>query len=247
MGSRRNAVVLVVVILALAVIGVISVTGGLGFQDKNTQSRAEKSDKICDPTDCRNSENSKSANCSCRYSVVLIDLGEKGLDLTNVQSGVDFDLNSDGRKQRVSWTAADSAESFLYLDRNGSNGVDNSLELFGNLTTQLPSSSESERNGFLALAYYERSNLGGNGDGIIDQNDSLFSTLRLWRDANHNGVSEPNEIRTLKESGIGSISLAYKKLGRSDQWGNLIRYEADIYGAGKKLGTAYDVVLLPPL
>ena len=248
MRVRTNVIILVIAVSVTAIVGFIGVTTGRSLTSQASDASTKAADKICDPTDCHISEGKRPENCACRYSVVLVEFGNSELNLTNVQNGVGFNLDSEGHgKQRVSWTAANSAGAFLYLDRNTNKKVDNGLELFSNSTDQVPTSGV-EPNGLLSLARQDRAELGGNGDGVIDSQDAVFTKLRLWQDLNHNGISEPGELRTLKDAGIDSISLDYKRLEHVDQWGNLIRYNTDVFGANhQKLGRAYDVVLLPAL
>ena len=183
------------------------------------------------------------ASCSCRnMSPIIISLSRNGYHLTSATDGVAFDLNADGSPERIAWTSANSDDVFLALDRNGNGQIDNGKELFGNVTDQ-PASPH--RNGFLALAVFDNPENGGNGDGIIDKRDTVYPLLRLWRDSNHNGISEPNELFTLVATAVRSISLDFSTSFRTDSNGNVFRYRARI-NAGTNSSVAlwaYDVFL----
>jgi hypothetical protein len=127
------------------------------------------------------------------------------------------------------------------LDRNGNGLIDNATELFGNITPQPPSATP---NGFLALAVFDEPANGGNGNGVIDPGDAVYPHLLVWIDANHDGVSQPGELKTLQEVGIFRIDLKYTLSPFVDQYGNRFRYHGmDWDAAGDSHQATYDVFL----
>jgi hypothetical protein len=189
---------------------------------------------MCDPTN--------GAGCS----PVVVDVLGNGFSMTSAENGVMFDLEGNGTPRQFSWIAADSDDSWLALDRNNNGTIDSGRELFGNVTSQPPPPDGEEMNGFLALAQYDTAAFGGNSDGKINQQDAIFSRLRLWQDENHNGSSESCELKTLPEVGLRKIDLDYRSSRRTDEFGNQFRYKAKVRDAqDAQLGRwAWDVYLV---
>jgi hypothetical protein len=179
-------------------------------------------------------------------SPIIVDVAGDGFELTDVEHGVMFDIEGDGVKEHLSWTSPRSDEAFLVLDRNGNGIFDDGNELFGNYSPQPRPPAGETRNGFLALVEYDKPENGGNHNGRIDELDGIVTMLRLWKDSNQDGVSQPPELHGLDHAGIKSINLNYKESRRVDTFGNRFRYRAKIVDVSgtKTARWAWDVFLL---
>ena len=181
-------------------------------------------------------------------SPIVLDIDGDGFNLTNGQNGVDFDLTGEGQKDRISWTAANSDDAWLVLDRNSNGTIDSFLELFGNFTEQPSSIPVQDRNGFYALAEFDKPENGGNGDGKINRLDTIYRKLRLWQDKNHNGISEQNELSRLRRLDVRAIKLDFKTSKRTDRHGNRFKFRAQVRDSrDANVGKwAWDVFLVRP-
>lgn len=177
-------------------------------------------------------------------SPIIADTARDGYHLTSVEDGVLFDLDANGSPEHVAWTRADSDDAFLAMDRNGNGLIDDGSELFGNYTPAHPDRPGVRTlNGFEALRSlqgpdYGRSTL----DRQIDAADAPFSRLLLWRDTNHNGISEPDEL-TSAGTFVAAIGTDYREKKRVDRFGNEFRQQGHLTWANGGEGLVYDVWL----
>ena len=177
----------------------------------------------------------------CSSTPIVLDPFDQGFHLTSIAKGVKFRVAPNGPLNQMSWTDAAWKNGWLALDRDGNGTIDNFGELFGDVTPQPPG---NDKNGFRALAVFDDPANGGNGNGVIDPGDAVYSHLRVWIDANHNGISEPNELHTLPELGIFKIGLRYSNSPFIDPYGNRFRYRGTVWdSADHGRDVCYDVML----
>jgi hypothetical protein len=149
---------------------------------------------------------------SQRATPLILDLNGDGVHTTTLGNGVVFDMLGNGQSLQTAWV--DTTDGLLALDLNNDGLINNGTELFGD-STRL-STGNKATDGFQALAQYD-----GNHDGVIDGLDTVFANLKVWVDANHNGVSEAAELHTLAQLGVHSLKLATTPSTQMDN-GNLL-------------------------
>jgi hypothetical protein len=170
-------------------------------------------------------------------SPVIIDVDGDGIRLTDIDGGVSFDIDADGNTERVAWTETGSDDAWLILDRNANGRVDGAAELFGNHSPQPASESQ---HGYIALGTFD-----SDRNGVIDAGDPIWRQLRVWRDGNHDGESQANELATLESVKITGLEWSsFHESARKDRHGNSFRYRAKVIGTPRAAGRwSYDVFL----
>jgi hypothetical protein len=169
-------------------------------------------------------------------SPIVFDMKNNGVLLTNIAEGTSFDLNANGFAEPCGWTQQYTDDAFLALDNDNDGEIRDATELFGNHTS-------GAADGYMALARYDTSWYGGNGDGIIDSRDTVYTRLKLWYDLDHDGDVDlgvpmsPAQAAAVGYPGFGamnelqpmsfkvkSINLAYSQYMAEDQYGNMFRF-----------------------
>ena len=183
-------------------------------------------------------------NCSCcpNCSPILIDLSDNGFLFGPEGKGVNFDLLGNGSPLFLQWTKAGEDDSFLIVDLNSNDIVDDGSELFGNGTRLLLEGNALAPNGFVGLAQYDHPDLGGNDDGFITRDDGIWEVLFLWNDIDADGVFESNELYPLEELGLTRLGTIPQEKKLSDGKGNFLRFWSWSYNDDLRPNDKFEMV-----
>jgi hypothetical protein len=119
-----------------------------------------------------------------RRDPLVINFDGTGAQLSSTRFA--FDIDADGRSENIPLLA--SGSGYLALDRNGDGKINSGAELLG----------ARSGDGFADLSAQD-----SDGNGWIDENDSLYDQLRVWSpDSNGGGTLE-----TLKQRNVGAVSV----------------------------------------
>ena len=137
------------------------------------------------------------------YDPIVLDLNGDGKISINkrTNSNVYFDYSGDGTSIKTSWVGKE--DGILVFDKNNDGKINDGSELLGNFTQK--SDGSTTKHGYDALSL-----LDSNKDGVIDAKDEGFVNLKVWQDANSNGIVDEGEMKKLSELNISSLNLTHQ-------------------------------------
>ena len=164
---------------------------------------------------------------------IVLDLDGNGVSLqARTSSNVTFDMDNSGIRQKTGWVGA--GDGLLALDRNGDGKITEGSEI--SFKNDLPGAlSDLE-----GLRAYDT-----NQNGMFDEGDAKFADFRVWCDANQDGVSTPDELKSLASYNITAINLTQNLTGQSIDGAtdNVLYATANVLHTDGSTSTAGDVFL----
>ncbi|HEX5357389.1 MAG TPA: hypothetical protein VFW93_14340, partial [Aquabacterium sp.] len=119
-------------------------------------------------------------------------------------------------EHHVGWVAP--TDGLLVMDRNGDGRINDGKELFGTATVV---DGHRAGDGYTAMRAED-----SNHDGKLSATDLRFDELKVWVDANSDGVSQAGELHNLASLGIIEIDLHAQHASTMDN-GNLLGLVSD--------------------
>jgi hypothetical protein len=157
--------------------------------------------------------------------VLVLDLDGNGVCVTSRSQGVIFRFNPRESAIRTPWVCARRPDPFFAVDVTKNGRIDGSWELLGGML------GPHHAIRYLREMDGARLNEGQirfGSDGKIDIRDSIFRSLILWTDANHNGTSEEMELQSAEYAGVISISLQEETLAVSERSNTALKGKVNV-------------------
>ena len=135
---------------------------------------------------------------------IVLDLDGHGVNTLAAAQGVNFDLMGTGTAQLTGWVT--STEGLLAVDLNHDGKINDGTELFGSATRL--ANGQMAGDGFTALKEFD-----SNHDGKVNAADQRWNELKVWVDANHNGVTDAGvggtDLETVKHGPQSTLTIGH--------------------------------------
>jgi hypothetical protein len=152
---------------------------------------------------------------------VVLDLNGDGYFdvLPPSKSKARFDIMGTGKTQVLAWVGPE--DGLLVYDRDGDRLISHRDEF---AFKDYLANAETDLEG---LAWFDQVVRGGNGDGVLDDQDEAWAKFGIWRDVDQDGQTDPGELRMTGEGGLSSVNLA------SDHQPRDAGPDAQVFGQGE--------------
>jgi hypothetical protein len=150
-------------------------------------------------------------------SAIIVDLDGDGLEARQrSKTNARFDMDADGAPDDTGWVSG--GDGLLVIDRDGDGAITHASEI------SFLAEKENAKTAWDGLGV-----LDANKDGKINATDARFGDLKVWQDANHNGISDVGELKSLAEVGIKEIALATTAVGEAAKLGKNLPLTTAVY------------------
>ncbi|MBI2732870.1 MAG: hypothetical protein HYX44_06090 [Aquabacterium sp.] len=163
-----------------------------------------------------NALNTEQSAALTAVSPIVLDLNGDGVHTLAASRGVHFDLMGTGIEHHVGWVAP--TDGLLVMDRNGDGKINDGKELFGTATMV---DGHRAGDGYAAMRGED-----SNHDGKLTAADAHFNELKVWVDANSDGITQSGELHSLASLGIIELDL-HAQHGSTRDNGNLLGLVSD--------------------
>lgn len=158
----------------------------------------------------------------------VLDVEGDGIELCGPRDGVPFDLDGRGVKARIGWTKPGAGDGFIVVDPLAGEDIraeqllGTAMKLPDGRRILAPEATVIALQGFELGQDFRRVRPQVTDDVILDARDAVFQGLRLWVDANHDGLAQSKELRSLQAVGITALNSLFWVARAVDEHGNVL-------------------------